>query len=98
MLKSRNDVSLEKLKHMSKQTAVEWLIQKLTNRQNGFFDGFPCLSIDEIYEQAKQMEREQIIGAYIEGDWTSIGAEGEYKSLAIEDAEQYYNEIYKSNE
>jgi hypothetical protein len=44
----------------TKQTAVEWLIEKLTNRQNGVFDGFPYLSVDEIYEQAKEMEKKQI--------------------------------------
>jgi hypothetical protein len=42
------------------QTAVGWLIQKLINRQNGVFDGFPHLSVDEIYEQAKEMEKKQI--------------------------------------
>jgi acetyl-CoA carboxylase carboxyltransferase component len=41
------------------QTAVEWLIQKLINKQNGVFDGFPYLSVDEIYDKAKEMEKEQ---------------------------------------
>jgi hypothetical protein len=81
---------------MNKQTAVEWLIKKLTNRQNGFFDGFPHLSIDKIYEQAKKMEKQQIVDAYIEGDCTGIEAIGEYKSLVIKDAEQYYNETYNN--
>ena len=45
----------------TKQTAVEWLIQKLINKQNGVFDGFPYLSVDEIYDKAKEMEREQMI-------------------------------------
>jgi hypothetical protein len=71
---------------MEKQTAVEWLIQKLTNRENGFFDGFPHLSIDKIYEQAKQMEKEQIMDAYWDGGqdiaWTS------------KICEQYYNKTY----
>jgi hypothetical protein len=43
----------------NKQTAVEWLIEKLTNKQNGVFDGLPILSVDEIFEQAKEMEQEQ---------------------------------------
>jgi len=43
----------------TKQTAVEWLIKKLENRQNGVFDGLPHLSVDEIYAQAKVMEIEQ---------------------------------------
>jgi hypothetical protein len=41
------------------QTGVEWLIQKLINKQNGVFDGFPYLSVDEIYDKAKEMEKEQ---------------------------------------
>ena len=49
------------MRNKTKQTAVGWLIQKLINRQNGVFDGFPHLSVDEIYEQAKEMEKEQMI-------------------------------------
>jgi hypothetical protein len=43
---------------VNNQTAVDWLIERLTNRQNGVFDGFPIMSLDEIYEQAKAMEEE----------------------------------------
>ena len=42
---------------MSKQTAVLWLVGKIINKQNGTFDGFPVLSLDEIFEQAKEMEK-----------------------------------------
>ena len=48
-------------------TAVEWLIKKITNRQNGIFDGLPHLSLEEIYEQAKEMEKNQIIESFKEG-------------------------------
>jgi tRNA(Ser,Leu) C12 N-acetylase TAN1 len=44
---------------MSKKTAVTWMIDKIINKQNGTFDGFPVLSLDEIFEQAKEMEKEQ---------------------------------------
>jgi hypothetical protein len=47
------------LKKMSKQTAVTWMIDKIINKQNGTFDGFPVLSLDEIFEQALKMESEQ---------------------------------------
>jgi hypothetical protein len=40
-------------------TAVEWLNQKLTNRQNGIFDGLPHLSVAETYAKAKEMQQEQ---------------------------------------
>ena len=69
-------------------TAVEWLIKKITNRQNGIFDGFPHLSLDEIYAQAKEMEKQQIIDAHNDG----------YDSAGI-NAEEYYNETYdKTND
>jgi hypothetical protein len=67
-----------------KQTAVEWLIKKLTNRENGIFDGFPHLSVGEIYEQAKEMEKQQIIDAY------KFGISDEY----VIGSEQYYNETF----
>lgn len=44
---------------MDRPTAIEWLIKKLKNRQNGVFDGFPVLSLDEIYIEAKKIEKEQ---------------------------------------
>jgi hypothetical protein len=72
---------------VKKQTAVEWLIKKLTNRQNGIFDGFPHLSLDEIYSQAKAMEKKQIQDAYWEGGrdvQTNV-----YKGM-----KEYYNETY----
>ena len=45
--------------NMSKQTAVEWLTQRLHNRRNGIFDGLPVLTEQQLCEQAKAMEREQ---------------------------------------
>lgn len=45
---------------MKKQTAVEWFNQQLVDRQNGNGDS---RSRDEIYNQAKEMEKEQIINA-----------------------------------
>jgi hypothetical protein len=67
-----------------KQTAVEWLIKKLTNRENGVFDGFPHLSVHEIYQQAKEMEKEQIQDAYNYGQ----------QIPPFEYGEQYYKETY----
>jgi hypothetical protein len=42
-----------------KQTAVEWLAS--------YIKGITDLNCDEIIEQAKQMEKEQIINAYEDG-------------------------------
>jgi|LakMenE01Jun11ns_1017448.scaffolds.fasta_scaffold5585948_1 hypothetical protein len=72
-----------------KQTAVKWLIKKLTNRENGIFDGFPHLSVGEIYEQAKEMEKQQIIDA--------IDSFYDYKNWSDElptKGKQYYNETF----
>ena len=59
-----------------KQTAVEWLVEELT-KQNMFMHLFA----KEI-EQAKEMEKKQIIDAYNNGDNRS--------------ADLYYNETFKS--
>jgi len=67
---------------MAQQTAVEWFLQELI-RCGWFKEG----QINITLEQAKQMEKEQIVEAfdfdgYREGEtWVSCG-------------EQYYNETY----
>ena len=60
------------------KTAVEWLIDELRNKHG--------LSIDlySEFDQAKEMEKEQIIKAYEGGE-----------TVQFEDAEQYYNETFK---
>jgi hypothetical protein len=64
---------------MSKQTAVEWLVEQM--------------KLDELYnadyfiQQAKEMEKEQIIEAH--------GAKQYHKTV---NGEQYYNETYKKEE
>lgn len=61
-------------------TAVEWLVEKLNAKY--FNNDFIITYINEI-EQAKQMEKEQIINAHIDG----------YESISGQ-SENYYNEIY----
>jgi hypothetical protein len=64
---------------MSKQTAVEWLVDELLS-------GKPLMP--SLIEQAKQMEKKQIEDAYLIGlihDWTKVSAT---------QAEQYYHETY----
>ena len=62
-----------------KDTAVEWLFKKLWETPKDKFTWYSIL------EQAKQMEKEQIIDAY---------DKGEFNQGCNEDAEQYYNENY----
>ena len=72
---------LEKAKQMeNKQTAVQWLVEKIQQAN-------PSFKFDALIRQAKQMEKQQIIDAY---------DKGEFNQGCNEDAEQYYNENYKS--
>lgn len=64
-----------------KQTAVEWLFEKITGLK-GNFELFK-----KQLEQAKEMEKQQIMDA------TCFG---EYINDDKEIAEKYYNETYKS--
>jgi hypothetical protein len=59
-----------------KQTAVEWLFDNLDLSGGG--------EAIKILEQAKEMEKEQIIYA------------AQWMTPSYADAEQYYNETYKS--
>jgi HEPN domain-containing protein len=70
-----------------KQTAVEWLWEQIDNTIP-----FQNIQTSQIFngllEQAKAMEKEQIINAY----WDSY-KEGRYSGDKT--AEEYYNEIFK---
>jgi hypothetical protein len=66
-----------------KQTAVDWLIEKLA--QNG------VLHSSDIHK-AKEMEKQQIIHAYGQGVADEVGEILD----ATKDAEQYYNQKYNS--
>jgi hypothetical protein len=66
-----------------KQTAVEWLKSQIELRTDGYF-GFPWA---EIFEKAKAMEKEQMLGFYLDRIYV-------HKELR-EEFEQYYNETYK---
>jgi hypothetical protein len=62
-----------------KQTAVEWLIDQVE-------DYIGLIPVD-IIEQAKEMEKQQIIDAYDNGKYITSGKEF--------GGEQYYNETFK---
>ena len=67
-----------------KQTSVDWLFEKLWEAPKD------KLTWHSILEQAKAMEKEQIKNAHLIGLITSMEME------ATKQAEQYYNENYKS--
>jgi hypothetical protein len=67
-----------------KQTAVDFLMGKL-------FDPSTMVSEQiQWFEQAKEMEKEQVIESYEAGIW-DLGCRST-------DAEQYYEETFKTNE
>jgi hypothetical protein len=72
-----------------KQTAVEYLFEQLWETPKD------KLTWHSILEQAKAMEKEQIIDAHRHGftEGTCFGATTIYKFIS---AEQYYNETFKS--
>jgi len=61
---------------MEKQTAVEWVIEKYINKNRGL----------EVFMKAIQMEKEQIIEAFEDGN--------EHVFIS-KTGEEYYNETYK---
>ena len=73
---------------MSKQTAVEFYrteLSALVSMKESKFQ-----TENEIFDQAKQMEKEQMIDAYTEC-WMNDGGNGFHK---VKEAESYYNETY----
>ena len=69
---------------MENKTAVQWLIEMLTEYK------YLNKDADHYFEQAKEMEKEQIIDALF------FGIHLEYNNIdsPLERAEQYYNETY----
>jgi hypothetical protein len=68
---------------MKKQTAVEWLIEQVKSEKY----------IEDVdFNQAKEMEKQQIIDAQLNGQRASI----EFAHEAKEEAEIYYQETFKS--
>lgn len=78
-----------------KQTAVEWLIFIIERYiENLSEDDLKNLS--DLLEQAKEMEKQQIMDAYEIG-FADAWDDARYDdSPTYEGAEQYYNETYKS--
>ena len=68
-----------------KQTAVEWLVKKLSYETSEGTIISHHFIINKLFEQAKAMEKEQIENAFNYGQF-DLGME----------ADEYYNEIYKS--
>jgi hypothetical protein len=76
---------------MKKQTAVIWLVEKL-NQCEPMYSGIQSNEhkeyLETLIEQAKEMEREQIIEAFKHGELPPI--------FVNFNAEEYYNETFKN--
>ena len=69
-----------------KQTAVEWLIE---------IDKSRAITIEE-WQQAKEIEKEQIINAYEQGIEDGYWHPENGYTNQFKDAEQYYNETFNT--
>jgi disulfide oxidoreductase YuzD len=67
-------------------TSVEWLINELHKKQNGESSN---LSYNHIFDKAKEIEKQQIIDAFEQGDYTGRG----FEDLT---SEEYYHINFKS--
>jgi len=72
-----------------KQTAVEWLKKEFEDYGSSSHLNLDWTTFDELCEQAKQMEKEQIIEAH-------HSASIEQGALSKDLANDYYNETFKS--
>jgi hypothetical protein len=83
------------------KTAIEWynlkVIELMTQREQGNIDVLEFRNqLDLLLTEAKEMEKEQTINAYDEGD--NNGADRIYYHSNRDDksSEQYYNQTFKS--
>jgi hypothetical protein len=67
-----------------KQTAVEWYFKQMQSKEKFTQDEF-----DSIYQQAKEMEKQQIIDVYQNGSIDTLKDELKF-------GKQYYNEQFKN--
>ena len=72
-----------------KQTAVEWLQQAL---EDTILTHEQIMQTVGLFEQAKEMEKEQIINAWDGGDYAYFYSKETGRDFS--DGEEYYNETY----
>ncbi len=68
------------------KTAIDFLIYQVKSKE---WQEMFIWHKEEIFKQAKQIEKEQIINAHIEGQ--------PFHSTSSHKAEQYYNKTYNEN-
>ena len=75
------------------KTAVEWLIEKIATKDNSYQAMIFYFDHEKEIEEAKQMEKEQIIDAFINYFYDEYMPLNDKRAL-YKRAEQYYNETY----
>lgn len=87
----------EKMTQMSKQSAVEFLVEKFNEYVKLFdIDENHQILLLQAIKTAKEMEKEQMILFYLEGCKNSYGIDAHENYDRI-DAENYYNNTYKTS-
>lgn len=76
----------------NKQTAVEWLENALAKKLKHIVENKDFILMETLFEQAKQMEKEQIEMAFAKSYLIGL-AEVNYDDVN-KASEQYYNENY----
>ena len=76
------------------QTAIEWLWNQLPEILPFTVDTETAMKLLKAFEQAKEMEKEQIIEAFWNGDNTDCTSEQNIKDFA----QQYYKQTYGGGE
>jgi hypothetical protein len=79
------------------KTAVEWLQQQVILETNLPLNLENVLVFNKLIEQAKEMEKEQVIEAHFHGCERGEMFNNENRAF-ITDSEQYYNETFKQQE
>jgi|688.fasta_scaffold1494760_1 hypothetical protein len=72
------------------QTAIEWLFDKITQNQDIRWRG---TQYEDLFEQAKAMEKEQIMDAFDNG--LAFGFDDAWHGVESIDSTQYYKETYE---
>ncbi len=71
-------------------TAVEWLFDKITQNKDIRWRG---TQYEDLFEQAKAMEKEQIMDAFDNG--LAFGFDDAWHGVESIDSTQYYKETYE---
>jgi hypothetical protein len=78
-----------------KQTSIEWLKKELEDYGSPSHLNLDWETFDELIEQAKEMHKQEIIDAHIEGQ--RVFDKHDHTQWTTDQAEQYYQETFKKD-